>query len=309
MIDPAAVAARLWPTSDTLFVEASTAGGNNRLFCISAGAERRALKFYPSADGSLRLHRERSALTWLQRDAALATIPTFHAADPEAPAALIGWIDGAAVRDPQIRDIDAALAFVDRLLLRQHEAHELPMAAEATPTGEALAAQIYMRLARRRTPAADAIAKAVADAFMKLGPVRTAPARTLIASPSDFGFHNVLRLPDGDLAFLDFEYFGQDDPVRLVGDFILHPGSWTAGSDPAACPLRRRFMDGLSPRLNALDSDFASRLRRHLPYLALRWALIVLNPLAPERPPLSPEAAEAQLRKADALLAFAVGIS
>src|ERR1700680_1391707 len=28
--------------------------------------------------------------------------------------------------------------------------------------------------------------------------------------PSDFGFHNSLRRPDGSLAFLDFEYFGWD---------------------------------------------------------------------------------------------------
>ena len=47
-------------------------------------------------------------------------------------------------------------------------------------------------------------------------------ARTL--SPSDFGFHNTLRRPDGELAFLDFEYFGWDDPAKTITDFLLHPG-------------------------------------------------------------------------------------
>ena len=37
-------------------------------------------------------------------------------------------------------------------------------------------------------------------------------------SPSDFGLHNALRGQDGQLRFVDFEYFGWDDPVKLVSD-------------------------------------------------------------------------------------------
>ena len=44
----------------------------------------------------------------------------------------------------------------------------------------------------------------------------------LILSPSDFGFHNTIK--SKKLYFIDFEYFGLDDPVKLVIDFILHPG-------------------------------------------------------------------------------------
>jgi hypothetical protein len=46
--------------------------------------------------------------------------------------------------------------------------------------------------------------------------------RTL--SPSDFGFHNAIRKTDGTLCFIDFEYFGWDDPVKLTADFLHHPG-------------------------------------------------------------------------------------
>ncbi len=42
--------------------------------------------------------------------------------------------------------------------------------------------------------------------------------------PSDFGFHNSLRRNDGSLAFVDFEYFGWDDPVKMTADILLHPG-------------------------------------------------------------------------------------
>ena len=53
--------------------------------------------------------------------------------------------------------------------------------------------------------------------------------------PSDFGFHNSLRRADGTLAFVDFEYFGWDDPVKLTADILLHPGQ------AARPPQRRRF--------------------------------------------------------------------
>jgi hypothetical protein len=306
MIDPAAVAARLWPTPAALTVEASTGGGNNRLFRISAGGVLRALKFYPSADGRLRLRREQAALEWLRAEPDPAPVPAFHAADLDAPAALIDWIDGSPIGDPGERDIDAVISFTHRLLRRRHAVRDLPMAAEATPTSRDLESQIETRLARQRRPDAAAAANAVAQAYQRLGPIGGAPSAALIPNPSDFGFHNALRLGDGGLAFLDFEYFGQDDPVRLVGDFLLHPGMWAAGSDPASCPLRTRFVEGLAPAMHEIDSRFSERLERQLPYLALRWALIVLNPLAPERSPPSAATAAAQLAKSEALLAFAL---
>jgi len=305
MIDPAAVAARLWPTPAALTVEASTGGGNNRLFRISAGGALRALKFYPSADGRLRLQREQAALEWLCADPDPAPVPAFHAADMDAPAALIDWIDGAPIGPPGERDIDAVVAFTHRLLRRRNAVSELPMAAEATPAARDLESQIEARLARPRRPDAEAAAAAVARAYQQFGPIGGEPPAALIPNPSDFGFHNALRLGDGSLAFLDFEYFGQDDPVRLVGDFLLHPGMWAAGSDIESCPLRTRFIAALAPAMNAIDSRFGDRLKRQLPYLALRWALIVLNPLSPDRPPPSAAVAAAQLAKSEALLAFA----
>ena len=44
-----------------------------------------------------------------------------------------------------------------------------------------------------------------------------------LLSPSDFGFHNVIKTKQG-LQFIDFEYFGWDDPAKLTSDFLLHPG-------------------------------------------------------------------------------------
>lgn len=39
-------------------------------------------------------------------------------------------------------------------------------------------------------------------------------------SPSDFGFHNALLTKEGRVVFIDFEYAGWDDPVKMVSDFF-----------------------------------------------------------------------------------------
>ena len=72
--------------------------------------------------------------------------------------------------------------------------------------------------------------------------------------PSDFGFHNSLRRKDGSLAFVDFEYFGWDDPVKLSADIMLHPGKPLAAAavrafSPIGCrPLWRRSIVRASAR-------------------------------------------------------------
>ena len=43
-----------------------------------------------------------------------------------------------------------------------------------------------------------------------------------IISPSDIGFHNVLK-HKGKLNFIDFEYAGLDDPRKLLSDLFLQP--------------------------------------------------------------------------------------
>ena len=42
----------------------------------------------------------------------------------------------------------------------------------------------------------------------------------LILSPSDFGFHNIVKNKK-KLYFLDFEYSGFDDPLKLLSDFYV----------------------------------------------------------------------------------------
>ncbi|MBT5373833.1 MAG: hypothetical protein HOL06_04105, partial [Rhodospirillaceae bacterium] len=95
-------------------------------------------------------------------------------------------------------------------------------------------------------------------------------------SPSDYGFHNVMRRTDGRLVFLDFEYFGWDDPVKLTSDFLWHPGHVLSLSE------REQFESAMK-KLYQADSGFQQRLSALYPLYGLRWCLILLNEFLPER--------------------------
>jgi Phosphotransferase enzyme family len=89
-------------------------------------------------------------------------------------------------------------------------------------------------------------------------------------SPSDFGFHNTLRRRDGRLAFLDFEYFGWDDPAKTISDFLLHPGMEL----PLA--LKQQFFAGAISVFSA-SPKIEARVRAAYPLFGLKWTTILLN--------------------------------
>jgi len=97
--------------------------------------------------------------------------------------------------------------------------------------------------------------------------------RTL--SPSDFGFHNAVRRPDGRLIFVDFEYFGWDDPAKMIVDFLLHP----AMNLPEE--LKGRFVSGLLTHFDR-GGFLPIRLAAVYPLFGLKWCLILLNEFVPD---------------------------
>jgi len=91
-----------------------------------------------------------------------------------------------------------------------------------------------------------------------------------ILSPSDFGFHNSIQRNDGSLCFVDLEYFGRDDPVKLIADFLWHPAM------DLESVHKKQWLAGLFSIFNQ-DPDLQQRFRAAWPLYGLRWALIVLN--------------------------------
>lgn len=96
------------------------------------------------------------------------------------------------------------------------------------------------------------------------------PPRHRCLSPSDFGFHNVMIAPDSRAFFVDFEYAGWDDPIKLVCDFF------TQISVPVPTAYLDLFLDHLDA-VQANRSMLEATVRLLLPAYRLKWCCISLN--------------------------------
>lgn len=313
-----ALLARQWPGLD-MTVTPVARGANSRVHRVDGPAGRFALKLYPrrAGDPRDRLGAEREASLFLHRHGA-GPVPAFIAGDGEQALALYEWIDGSAVGAVGDDEIAAALNFAATLhrLRTADGADALPLASEACLSPTELVGQVRRRLARlREGPAVDhpelgvfltrkvetELERRLADTAGRWADGDLPPARRTL-NPSDFGFHNARRRPDGRLVFHDLEYFGWDDPVKLAADFALHPGMTLTVAQ------RRDFLAGCA-RLYGDDGDYAERLAALAPLYALRWCLILLNDFFPDRRDahrragLDPDVVAArQLAKAAAML-------
>ena len=273
-------------------------GRNSRIWRVKSGGRDFALKEYPSRrdDPRNRLATEVGALQLMARHG-IVTVPRVVGADRARGYVLMSFIEGGPVGVVGDTDIDAAVAFLAAIhgLRGTPEALSQPFAAEACLSGAEVERQIAARLERLRQ---DAPGEAALMAFLD-GAVTPEFARLCAAAvagmaaagldfsaelpqvwrslvPADFGFHNSLRRGDGSLMFVDFEYFGWDDPVKLVADILLNPGHTLAR------PQRARFRQA-ARQLYGRASGFEARLGAYLPLFGVRWVLIILNEFLPER--------------------------
>lgn len=275
-------------------ITAWAVGGNNRLAQLQDNHGRRfALKLYaPSAANAWpRLQTEFHALALLQT-CGITDVPEPIAGSEAGNLAVYSWLKGDPVKAVTPRHFDAAL-----LLLRQlHALSETPGAVDWPEAAKASAAchtlndiftEITLRLAQFDSAAA---ANPDVEAFLtqRLVPLyqrlrgaaeqRYAAAGIsedwvppLMLSPSDFGFHNCLETADGGISFLDFEYFGWDDPVKLAADFLHHPGHMLPETVKSAATAA--FADLFSSN----DPTWQERFRGAYPLYGVVWCLILLN--------------------------------
>lgn len=296
--DPARVAEALLGAPVDAVVPLRTSGRNSRLYRVQAGAEAFCLKHYVARSGvdqRDRLGTEMGALE-LMESQGISCVPRPLARSTAFGCALMSWVEGQPVGRPDEQDIDAALDFLARIHASSRcvAAANQPLASEACLSGAEIVTQLSQRQNRLAAVARDDDALAaflerfsrfLAERIlppleqryraMGLSAAEALPASLRSLCPSDFGFHNALR-DAGGLVFLDFDYFGWDDPVKLVCDFLLHPGMELSEG------LKRRFAMG-AQRVYGADSTFAPRLNLLFALFALRWCLILLNEFLPER--------------------------
>jgi len=292
--DPVAQAAARLAPAPVVAIEEVRKGGNSRVFKVTSAAGDFALKKYPAGGERDRQGAEARALEFFARTG-IGQTPRLVGLDPDGRMSLITWIDGTAIAGPADDDIEQFAAFqiaLDRAIDEAARA-QIGAAAEACVSGERILSHIRVRharlaaaadqipglsdfLAARFEPALarseDQARRIYASLRLDFAADRPQAGQTLIAS--DFGTHNALRAADGRLSFVDFEYFGWDDPLTSIGNFILHPGMQLT---PAQ---QQRYRNAL---LAHFGDAHDRRLPALLPLYALRWCAIILSDLLPER--------------------------
>jgi hypothetical protein len=275
-------------------------GGNNRVVRLETDRGFYVAKLY-FTDADDRRDRLRAEYGFLQYavQAGLRCVPRPIAADPAQRLAIYEYVDGvardgASLSGAEVRqaiDFFAALNAGSRLA-----AQGLPAASDAGFSIADHLDRVEQRLGRlRRLPAGGAIER---EAAVFVGDVATVwesvklevgqeaarlrlsvdgplPPHERCLSPSDFGFHNALVRPSGEVVFLDFEYAGWDDPAKAVGDFFCQP----------QVPIDREWFALAAARFTAHagpESRLVSRARLLLPVFWLKWCLLRLNEFTPE---------------------------
>lgn len=93
--------------------------------------------------------------------------------------------------------------------------------------------------------------------------------KELIVSPSDIGFHNVIK-NEKKLIFIDFEYAGLDDPLKLICDFLAQPDQKINSAQKKQFIENELFSKNRFSNTNYLVNLF-------LPFHKLKWCCIMLN--------------------------------
>jgi len=277
-------------------------GANNRVFRLNTNHQRTLLKAYfrHPADTRDRLTAEFSFLRFAWNHG-LRCIPEPLAFDAPNALGLYRFIDGRRPEPNEIRqsEIDLAAAFFVELNRHRYasDAASLSPASEACFSIEDHVHQVDRRVRRLQTETFTFSGNAHVVRFVRAD-LPEAWERTKVAvreqvdslclsyerrltsdekclSPSDFGFHNALQLPDGGLCFVDFEYAGWDDPAKMICDFFCQPAV------PAPQAWHGHFAKSVVAGFAARE-ELLQRVQILLPLYRIKWCCIVLNGLLPE---------------------------
>lgn len=122
-------------------------------------------------------------------------------------------------------------------------------------------------------------------------------------SPSDFGFHNALSMPDQSTRFIDFEYAGWDDPAKMTGDFFSQ----------LAVPVPSQYFERFVNDISVVFQHPEKLIKRAAvlrPVYQVKWCCIALNCFLPvhlaRRKFANPQLNELEYKRAQLLKAQAI---
>ncbi len=270
-------------------------GRNSRIYRIEKGDNVFALKFFrPDKDGKReRFEAETTALA-LFAENGIGSTPRVIEKDRENNCVLMEWIEGEWVDRYNAQEIEALVSFIQAVhdISRKGLNQKIRRAREACLNGNEVVRQINLRLSRldaskstypelrefintEFTPAFNEISQWSQRQYQYFGLSfdENISFEQQTLSVVDLGFHNVLR-KNNKLYFLDFEFFGWDDPVKLVADTLQHPGMTL--NDENKQLLFSNFV-----KIYGQDEMFLARLKLLYPLFGLKWCMIMLNQFLP----------------------------
>ena len=113
------------------------------------------------------------------------------------------------------------------------------------------------------------VKKNIFKSFSKSETKKKLNKKDLILSPSDFGFHNVIKKKQ-QLFFLDFEYAGMDDPAKLISDFICQPDNKL--SKKQSFFFYKNILK-IFPVSNEIERRFKAVINIH----RIKWCCVILS--------------------------------
>jgi hypothetical protein len=277
-----------------------TRGRNNRTYRIETADGFFIVKKYlrQESDKRNRLQAEYDFLTYANKVAPGLT-PKPYYQDPASGLALYEYLEGQPVHGSELSQTDVAQAADFFCALNapkaRLKAEALTSASEAcfslaehfalidarlsllknlkTESAEDRAAYALIHnLSRSWQELKQQISAKAAENQLDL--TASLPAEQRCISPSDFGFHNALKRPDGQVCFLDFEYAGWDDPAKMTGDFFSQ----------LEVPIPAQYFEEFVHRvMRPFEHSEALRLRAQLlrSVYRIKWCCIALNIFLP----------------------------
>ena len=279
------VAKKMLPEKTVSLIERIEGRGNSEIVKIIAGNNTYISKIYPQSGEHNRLVAEYNSLKLLN-ELSVPYLQTPVAYDDGLGIAIYNYIDGEKIYNYGNGNIKQMLSLLSVLNSTQarNKFSNFNLASNACLSGLDIEVQIKNRL-RSLEGATNTdiglklfIQDKFTPAFHKVliwskknwpnSYTQKLSQSDRVLSPSDFGFHNAIRIESGKIFFHDFEYFGWDDPVKLIADVTHH------AAFELSVEHERFWLDGC---LDIYGKSILERYKAAWPLYGLSWCLIILN--------------------------------
>ncbi len=259
-------------------------GGNSRVYKLNdINNKSFILKEYPNKHLEVkpRLKNELRALNLLKN---LKNVPKIVSFNEELNVIVLNYIQGKKIYKVTSKNISEAINFIEKLYEMSKKNIKYYPATEACLNAKDLISQIDNRFENLKFIENKDLKQSL-NKLIKLNLKLKERAykiwpkdnininlsrKFLTFSPSDFGFHNAIINQNNSITFIDFEYFGLDDPVKLISDFLWHPAMSLNTNQKIL------FTKGFL-KIFENDHSFKKRLNVAFSMYGLRWCLIILS--------------------------------